>query len=173
MILVFFCIGLSLEFLSSHCQMSAICDRVLYTILIRMQCIPENLQTVLCSLQWRHNECDGPSNNLRLYYLLNREGNPLMSGGYPSQSTSNAETVSIWWRHHVVFLVRHTAATSCTSAAGAKTGRMRDEIVRAVFTTFRLGENRLRVLVNISNILVSIIDVQSMVFANDRIHYGL
>ena len=29
------------------------------------------------------------------------EGNPLVSGGFPSQRASNAENVSIWWRHHL------------------------------------------------------------------------
>ena len=28
------------------------------------------------------------------------EGNPSVIGGFPSQRTSNAENVSIWWRHH-------------------------------------------------------------------------
>ena len=28
------------------------------------------------------------------------EGNPPVTGGFPSQRASNAENVSIWWRHH-------------------------------------------------------------------------
>ena len=28
------------------------------------------------------------------------ERNPLVTGGFPSQRASNAEKVSIWWRHH-------------------------------------------------------------------------
>ena len=69
-------------------------------------------------LQWRHNECDGASNQWRLDCLLNRlfrrrskkiskprvtglcEGNPPVTGGFPSQRASNAENVSIWWPHH-------------------------------------------------------------------------
>ena len=27
-----------------------------------------------------------------------------MTGGFPSQKASNLENVSIWWRHHAVFL---------------------------------------------------------------------
>ena len=27
-------------------------------------------------------------------------GNPLVTGGFPSQRASNTENVSIWWRHH-------------------------------------------------------------------------
>ena len=70
------------------------------------------------SLQWRHNELDGVSNHRRLGCLLNRlfgcrskktskfrvaglcEGNPPVTAGFPSQWASNAENISIWWRHH-------------------------------------------------------------------------
>ena len=69
-------------------------------------------------LQWRHNERDGVSNHRRLYCLLNRlfrrrskktstqwvtglrDGNSLVTGEFPAQRASNAENVSIWWRHH-------------------------------------------------------------------------
>ena len=30
------------------------------------------------------------------------EGNPPVTVGFPSQKASNAEKVSIWWRHHAV-----------------------------------------------------------------------
>ena len=77
---------------------------------------------ILCwltnSLQWRHNEPDGVSNHRRLDCLLNRlfrcrskktsklrvtglyEGNSPVTGEFPAQRASNAENVSIWWRHH-------------------------------------------------------------------------
>ena len=69
------------------------------------------------SLPWRHDELDGVSNNRRPDCLLNRlfrrrskkisklrvtglcEGNPSVTGGFPSQRATNAENVSIWWRH--------------------------------------------------------------------------
>ena len=68
-------------------------------------------------LQWRHNERDSVSDNLRLVcstvYFRGRskkisklrvtglyEGNPPVTGGFPSQRASKAENVSIWWRHH-------------------------------------------------------------------------
>ena len=72
-----------------------------------------------CPLQWRHNERDGVSNHQRLDCLLNRlfrcrskktsklcitglyEGNSPVTGEFPAQMASNAENVSIWWRHHV------------------------------------------------------------------------
>ena len=70
------------------------------------------------TLQWRHNELDGVSNHRRLDCLLKClfmrrsqnssklcdtglcDGNPPVTGGFPSQRASNAETVSLWWRHH-------------------------------------------------------------------------
>ena len=69
-------------------------------------------------LQWRHNGRDGFLNHRRRDCLLNRlfrcrsknisklivtglcEGNPWVTGEFPAQRSSNAENVSIWWRHH-------------------------------------------------------------------------
>ena len=71
------------------------------------------------SLQWRHNGCPGVSIRYRFECLFNRlvrrrskkksklhvtglcEVNSPVTGEFPSQRTSNAEYVSIWWRHHV------------------------------------------------------------------------
>ena len=71
------------------------------------------------SLQWRHNERDGISNHQPQDCLLNRlfrrrskktsklrvtglcVGNSTVTGEFPAQRASNAEIVSIWWRHHV------------------------------------------------------------------------
>ena len=70
------------------------------------------------SLQWRHNELDGVSNHQPHDCLLNRlfthrskkssklrvtglcVGNSPMTGEFPAQMASNAENVSIGWRHH-------------------------------------------------------------------------
>ena len=72
-------------------------------------------------LQWPHNVCDGISNhqphdcllnclfrcrskkisNLRVTGLC--VGNSPVPGEFPAQITSNAENVSIWWRHHERF----------------------------------------------------------------------
>ena len=67
------------------------------------------------TLQWRHNDHDGVSNHQPHGCLLNRlfrrrskktsklrvtglcVGN---SGEFPAQRASNAENVTIWWRHH-------------------------------------------------------------------------
>ena len=71
------------------------------------------------SLGWRHNERDGVSNHQHHECLLNRlvrrrskktsklrvtglcEGNSPVTGEFLAPMTSNAENVSIWWRHHV------------------------------------------------------------------------
>ena len=71
------------------------------------------------SLQWRHNGHDGVSNQQPHQCLLNRlfgrrskktsklrvtglcVGNSPLTGEFPAQMASNAENVSIWWRHHV------------------------------------------------------------------------
>ena len=70
------------------------------------------------TLQWRHDECDGVSYHQRLDCLLNRlfrcrskktsklratglcAGNSPVTGEFHTQRASNAENVSIWWRHH-------------------------------------------------------------------------
>ena len=79
---------------------------------------------VLCSnptsLRWRHNGQDSVSNHQPLDCLLNRlfrrrskktsklrvtglcVGNSPGTGEFPAQMASNAENVSIWWRHHVL-----------------------------------------------------------------------
>ena len=71
------------------------------------------------SLQWRHTERNGVSNHQPHDCLLNRlfrrrskktsklrvtglcVGNSPVNSEFPAQMASNAENVSIWWRHHV------------------------------------------------------------------------
>ena len=71
-----------------------------------------------CILQWRHNGLDSVSNHQPHDCLLNHlfrrrskktsklrvtglcEGNSPGTGEFPAQTASNAENVSIWWRHH-------------------------------------------------------------------------
>ena len=70
------------------------------------------------SLLWRHNGRDGVSNHQLHGCLLKRSfrprskkasklrvtglcaGNSPVTGEFPAQMASNAENVSIWWRHH-------------------------------------------------------------------------
>ena len=83
---------------------------------------------LIITLLWCHNEREGVSNHRRLNYLLNRlfrrgskktsklrvtglyEGNPSVTGGFPSEKASNAERISIWWRHHDLCLLRFRRA---------------------------------------------------------------
>ena len=82
------------------------------------KCPPDPIEYYIDVLQWRHNESDCGSNHRRHECLLNRlymwrskktsklhvnglwEGNSLVTGQFPAQSASNAENISIWWRHH-------------------------------------------------------------------------
>ena len=77
----------------------------------------ECTRSFITSLQIRHNGRDGVSNHQRLECLFNRlfrcsskktsklrvtvrcEGNSPATGEFPAQMASNAENVSIWWRH--------------------------------------------------------------------------
>ena len=70
------------------------------------------------SLQWRHDECDSVSNQQPHHCLLNRlfrrkskktsmlrvtglcAGKSPETGEFSAQMASNAEKVSIWWRHY-------------------------------------------------------------------------
>ena len=81
--------------------------------------MPSILITYTISLQWRHNERDGVSNHqphdCLLKHLFRRrskktsklratglcERNSPVTGEFPAQRVSDAENVSIWWRHHV------------------------------------------------------------------------
>ena len=74
----------------------------------------------LVPLQWHHNGRNGISNHqphdCLLNWLFRRrwkttsklrvtglcEGNSPVTGEFPAQMASNAENVSIWWRHHVI-----------------------------------------------------------------------
>ena len=73
---------------------------------------------IINALQWRHNDHEGVSNHQPRGYLLNRlfrrrskktselrvtglcARNSPVTGELPAQMASNAEYVSIWWRHH-------------------------------------------------------------------------
>ena len=82
----------------------------------------------MTSLQWCHNESVGVSNQrldclhkhlfkrkskktLKLRVTGLCEGNPPVTGGFPSQRACNAENDSIWWRHHAIVAQWHHCAS--------------------------------------------------------------
>ena len=91
------------------------------------------------SLQWRHNERDSVSNHQphdSLFNCLFRRrskkasklrvtglcvGNSPVTDEFPAQRASNAENVSIWWRHHVWDYASH--AWRVCGRSGAMTKR--------------------------------------------------
>ena len=80
------------------------------------------------SIQWRHNEHDGATNHQPHECLLKVRikenikaprhwplwGNSSVSGEFPAQRASNAENVSIWWRHHYIQFYKDIAMQTCT-----------------------------------------------------------
>ena len=82
-------------------------------------CADSHVENCPYSLRWRHNGHDSVSNHQPHDCLLNRlfrrrskktsklrvtglcVGNSPGTGEFPAQMGSNAENVSIWWRHHV------------------------------------------------------------------------
>ena len=77
------------------------------------------LQNRFSTLRWHHNVCDSVSNHQPYDCLFNRlfrrrskktsklrvtslcAGNSPVTGEFPAQMASNAENISIWWRHHI------------------------------------------------------------------------
>ena len=98
-----------------------------------LQCT-ENKKTASHILQWRHNEHDSVSNHQPHDCLLKRlfgrrskktskrrvtglcAGNSPGTGEFPAQRVSNAENVSIWWRHHVNLLPCNIGYYRCEKA---------------------------------------------------------
>ena len=84
----------------------------------------ELLTIPIGTLQWRHNGRDGVSNHQphdcllnRLFRLRSKKTSKLRvfglcawnyrgTGEFPAQMSSNAGNVSIWWRHHAIFICR-------------------------------------------------------------------
>ena len=86
--------------------------------IVAAQPLPEPV--LACSLRWRRNGHGSVSNHQPRHCLLNHlfgcrskktsklrvtglcAGNSPGTGEFPAQMASNAENVSIWWRHHVL-----------------------------------------------------------------------
>ena len=85
-------------------------------------------------LRWRHNDGDSVSNHQPHDCLLSRlfgrtskktsklrvtglcAGNSPWSGEFPAQMASNAENVSIWWRHHAISVRQQKRSGDSTCA---------------------------------------------------------
>ena len=76
----------------------------------------DNMASIIGLLRWRHNGCDSVANHQPHDCLLNRLFRQTqikvnikvprhwpLCGEFPAQMASNAENVSIWWHHHVMF----------------------------------------------------------------------
>ena len=92
---------------------------------------------VALTLHWRHNEHDSVSNHQPYDCLLNRlfrrtskktskprvtglcAGNSPVTDEFPAQRASNAENVSIWWRHHEVRTVAVPFLPACVAISSA------------------------------------------------------
>ena len=86
-------------------------------------------RSVLGTLRWLHNGCDSVSNHQPRKCLLRRlirrtskktsklrvtglcAGNSPGTGEFPAQMASNAEKVSIWWRHHEISSIHNSSHT--------------------------------------------------------------
>ena len=100
--------------------------RILVTHLTRSSRVTSLVLGYRFTLQWRHNGRDGISNHQSHDCLLNRlfrgrskktsklratglcAGNSPGTGEFPAQMASNAENVSIWWRHHEIEIMEET-----------------------------------------------------------------
>ena len=107
------------------------------------------------SLQLRHNEHDGISNDLPLYCLLNRlfryrskeisklsvtglcEGKSPVTGEFPAQRASNAENVFIWWHHLGIDL--NTNTWDCSASTSIYLGIVLNTRDCSAFTSIYLG----------------------------------
>ena len=95
---------------------------------------PYQTYTPTISLRWQHNERNGISNHHPHDYLLNPffrrrskktsklrltglcEGNSPVTGEFPAQKASNAENISIWWRHMLKWTTTQEASGSSTTS---------------------------------------------------------
>ena len=120
---------------------------------------------MLISLQWHHNGCllnrlfrgrSKKTSKLRVTGLC--AGNSPVTGEFPAQRASNAENVSVWWRHHVLdirYLAQPWTATNRETALQSKTQRRQASSVEAFISLVKmmssqnfLIEKRLLYIVN-------------------------
>ena len=98
-----------------------------------MSAIASQISVSIVSLQWRHNGRDSVSNHQLSRLIRSRSkktsglcaGNSPETGEFPAQRASNAENVSIWWRHHVTqpFVQGRSKKTSNLRVTGLCEGK--------------------------------------------------
>ena len=99
--------------------------------------------TMHWTLQWRHNGCLGVSyhqpHDCSLNYLYRYRskktpklrvtglcvGNSLVTGKFAAQMASNAENISIWWRHHEI-------KSYCCQKANVPITKKHDGVVKSI-----------------------------------------
>ena len=114
------------------------------------------------TLQWHHNGRDSVSNHQHHDCLLNRSfrrrtkktsklrvtclcaGNSPVTGEFPAQMASNAEKVSIWWRHHAPFS-RYEVVTKNKIAPDAIIDNF-SSVINYCLITFTLKKNTDQIL---------------------------
>ena len=124
---------------------------------------PVRKYIALSPLQWRHNERGGVSNDQRLECLLKRlfmrrskktsklrvtglcEGNSSGTGEFPAQRDSNVEYVSIWWRHHDVWIpvpIRNPQQYSKSLLVKSRTVNLSSvQVTKPAFRQWKIKEN--------------------------------
>ena len=107
---------------SIRCYISNIVDKLPFHMdIISQSTLFMDHRVCYTSLQWRYNEPDGVSNHQPHDSLLNLlfrcrsnktsklhvaglcAENSLVTGDFIAQRANNAENVSIWWRHYVIY----------------------------------------------------------------------
>ena len=104
--------------MSNRCRSQGLCYLEWRVLLMTERHYVPGYMQIQWSLLWRHNGHDGVSNHQHHECLLNRPprrrskktpklrvtglcaGNSPETGEFSAQMASNAENVSIWWRHH-------------------------------------------------------------------------
>ena len=124
---------------------------------IVMICSEDSIFKYTSSLQWRHNERGGVSNHQPRHCLLNRifrrrskktsklrvtglcVGNSPVTGEFPAQMASNAENVSIWWRHQVMMVPRCglTSLAAKPETAQMETGKLPSMSTLSAYTNIQ------------------------------------
>ena len=111
--------------------------------------------SVLDQLLWRHNERDSVSNHQPNDCLLNHSfmckskktpklrvtglcvGNSPVTGEFPAQRASNAENVSIWWRHHAPWAIPCNIYFSASLISCMRSY----QIIHVVYTWREIGQS--------------------------------